>query len=311
MRSENGDRRRTPSIVVGALLGGALLVSCGSPPSKMSGGTPMMDQTMSSPAADPASVAEQPASMPEQKIAQSDAAPQARPQLIRRAELRVIVESIPKTLKTIDTVLQKQRGDVLNASTQQPTQPNSHRTAFMTIRVPQERLDATLAELAQLGTVELQSVTAEDVSTQLVDFEARLKNLRRTEETLLKIMDRSGSVGDVLKVAQELGNVRQTIEQIDAQLTSLKNQVAFSTISLNLQEIATAGTITPRSTPLQVGETWRNSTRSLRDFSVGVLRLIIWCLVYSPYWAILVGSIWLIRRKLKATTPAEPSDPVS
>jgi len=41
------------------------------------------------------------------------------------------------------------------------------------------------------------SLTAEDVTTQLVDGEARLRNLRRQESILQKIMDRSGSIPGV------------------------------------------------------------------------------------------------------------------
>lgn len=59
-------------------------------------------------------------------------------------------------------------------------------------------------------------------------------------------MDRSGSVRDVLSVAKELSNVRQSIEQIDAQLKNLQNQVAYSTITLNL-EAAVSGNAPQRA----------------------------------------------------------------
>lgn len=67
-----------------------------------------------------------------------------------------------------------------------------------------------------MGTVENQMITAEDVSDQLVDVQARLRNLRKSEEMVLKIMERSGSVGDVLKAANELSTIRESIERIDA-----------------------------------------------------------------------------------------------
>jgi peptidoglycan hydrolase CwlO-like protein len=93
-----------------------------------------------------------------------------------------------------------------------------------------------------LGTVENRNITAADVGDRLVDFQARLTNLQKTEANLQKIMARAGSVRDVLSFAQELSNVRETIEQIDAQLKTLQNQVAYSTITLNL-EAAVSSTI--------------------------------------------------------------------
>jgi hypothetical protein len=74
-----------------------------------------------------------------------------------------------------------------------------------------------------LGTVENRNITAADVGDRLVDFQARLTNLQKTEANLQKIMARAGSVRDVLSFAQELSNVRETIEQIDAQLKTLQN----------------------------------------------------------------------------------------
>lgn len=66
------------------------------------------------------------------------------------------------------------------------------------------------------------------MADQLVDFEARLRNLRKTETTLLQIMERSGSITDVLKVSEAFSQTRQEAEQLTAQLANLKNRVAYS-----------------------------------------------------------------------------------
>ncbi|MCY7286007.1 MAG: DUF4349 domain-containing protein, partial [Cyanobacteria bacterium CAN_BIN43] len=134
-----------------------------------------------------------------------------------------------------------------------------------------------------------QSITAEDVSTQLVDSQARLKNLRKTETTLLEIMGRSGGVSDVLKVAQELSNVRNQVEQITAQLTALQNQVAYSSIQLNLVEVSVSGRSQP-AVGAQLNNTWESAASSFGKFTVDLLQLGIWLMVYSPYWLVL-GAI--------------------
>lgn len=120
-------------------------------------------------------------------------------------------------------------------------------------------------------------------------------------------MERSGSVGDVLKVAQELSNVRQSIEQISAQLKSLQNQVAYSTITLNL-EAAFASTTPQPPLSSQIQETWAKSTHSLSEFTVSLLRLGIWLMVYSPYLLILAAAAYgynrLRRSNSRLLTPA-------
>ena len=124
-----------------------------------------------------------------------------------------------------------------------------------------------------------------------MDFQARLRNLRKTESTLLQIMNRSGSVGDVLKVAQELSNIRQSIEQIDAQLQSLTNRVAYSTITLQL-ESAVSTTTPQQPLGLQVQDTWNNATHSVGELTTDFIRLAIWLVAYSPYLLLLGGATW-------------------
>src|SRR4028119_138459 len=166
--------------------------------------------------------------------------PATRPQLIKKAELSVVVKSIDATTKSVTNIVEKQQGDILGFQNQKPPDSSVRQTASVQIRVPQERLETTLEALAKLGTVENRALTAQDVTEQLVDSEARLRNLRKSEEMVLKIMERSGSVGDVLKASQELSNIRESIERIDAQLKSLRNQVAYSTISLTLEAAVSA-----------------------------------------------------------------------
>jgi len=102
-------------------------------------------------------------------------------------------------------------------------------------------------------------------------------------------MECSGSVGDVLKVAQELSNVRQSIKQIGGNLKSLHNQVAYSTITLKLE--ADVSTTTPeRSLVSQIQETWNTSTHSVSEFTISLLRLGIWLMVYSPYLLLLAAA---------------------
>jgi hypothetical protein len=135
-----------------------------------------------------------------------------------------------------------------------------------------------------------------------VDIQARLTNLRKTEVNLQKIMDRAGSVRDVLSVAQELSQVRQSIEQIAAQLKNLQNQVTYSTITLKL-EAAVSSSGTQRALSSQLQESWNKSTNSFGDFTVGLLKLGIWLMVYSPYFLALAAVGYGFNRWRRGHSP--------
>lgn len=221
--------------------------------------------------------------------------PRSRPQLIKKAAMSLVVESVDKSIDTVSQIINKQQGDLIRLEEQQPKDEYARHSATIQMRVPQNLLESTLDELAKLGTPESRNITAEDVGDQLVDSQARLSNLRKTESSLQKIMDRAGSVRDVLSVAKELSNVRQSIEQIDAQLKNLQNQVAYSTITLNL-EAAVSSSTPQRAFGSQIQETWNNSTHSFGEFTVGLLKLGIWLMVYSPFLLILAAAVYGLQR---------------
>jgi hypothetical protein len=299
-----------------ALMGSAVLVSCASAPSgtssapaSLTAGEPAsMPMAQKEAAQSPAALAAMETANQAADGAATNSVPRSQPQLIKTANLLVSVKSIITSIDQVKAIAQKQQGDVLNLRDQIPTQENSHRTASLQIRVPQAKLEATLQELKALGVVDSQSVDAGDVSAQLVDFQARLKNLRRTEEMLLEIMGRSGGITDVLKVSQEVSSVRSQIEQISAQLATMQNQVAYSSINLNLLEV----TVSVRSQPAvdtQMGNTWESATHSFGKFTVDLLQLGIWLIVYSPYWIVLgaIATFGYTRFKSRQPQSSEES----
>ena len=94
------------------------------------------------------------------------------------------------------------------------------------------------------------------MSDQIVDAQARLRNLRHTEADMLRILDRSGKIPDVLDVTQQIAQVREQIEQLDAQLQSMQHRVAYSTISISVEDEKPVATAEP-SLGTQLGDSWR------------------------------------------------------
>jgi ACT domain-containing protein len=240
--------------------------------------------------------------------------PQSKSQLIKTATLTLRVPEVEPILRKATQVVGQRGGDILSLQDQVPPTDTIRHTASLKFRVPQQQLDFTLEDLAKLGVVETRSIQAEDVATQIVDFESRLKNLRKTEGVVVGIMDRSGSIGDVLKVSQELSNIRNEIEQIQGQVQHLKQQVAFSVINLTVKEaVAQNQQGIPFGERLQ--ESWTQSTHALGETTADLMELAVWVLVFSPYVVGTVALVFLIRALLvrrsstASSAPSEQSNP--
>jgi hypothetical protein len=299
------------SVVKGVLLGGLLLGGC----SAMKPESAQMESSPSSvkmPASMPMASSElQNAKMAQKNLADTAATnasdlarspiPQQKTQLIKKATLGLRVQDVEKAIQEVSQRVVVHGGDILGLQDTVPQIKSAPHSATFQLRVPQAQLDATLKDLSKLGTVESRSIQAEDVATQLVDFEARLKNLRKSEGVVLRIMDRSGSIGDVLKVSQQLSQIRNEIEQIQGQVQHLKQQVAYSVITVTLQEAITQN---QPGVPFgdRIQESWMQSTHAMGETTIKLLRMGIWLAVFSPYilgsivLSVLVGKI--LSRKL-------------
>jgi hypothetical protein len=215
---------------------------------------------------------------------------QLTPQLVKQASLGLLLTDVEGAVTQVQEIVKQAQGDLLNLQDYRSPEGTAHQIT-LTLRVPQAQLESVLEAIRPLGTVQQQSLTAEDVSSQLVDMTARLKNLRQSETALLKIMERSGEISHVLEVARELSTVRESIERLAAQQQNLQRQVAYSQINLTLQSpVATVPPLRPVRETLD--QTWQTATQSVQAFTVGGLKMGLWLLAYSPYLMVLAALIY-------------------
>ena len=229
---------------------------------------------------------------------------QLTPQQVKRASLVITLTDLDGAMTQVQEVVRRAQGDLLSLEDTRQPEGRAHQV-YLTLRVPQAQLEPTLTALRELGTVESQAIHAEDVSSQLVDLAARIKNLRQSEAALQRIMDRSGEISQVLEVARELSTVRDSIERLAAQEQNIQRQVAYSTIDLTLQSpITVVPPLRPASETL--GNTWQGATQSVQAFTIGGLKVTLWLLAYSPYWILLSALVYggyRLRRRRRPTDP--------
>jgi hypothetical protein len=101
------------------------------------------------------------------------------------------------------------------------------------IRLPANHFDAFLKSMEGAGKNLQISVDAKDVTEEYIDVEARLKTKKELEQKYIALLKQAKNVSDVLAIEQQAGIVRAEIESMQGRMNYLKDQVAFSTISIN------------------------------------------------------------------------------
>jgi archaellum component FlaC len=234
---------------------------------------------------------------------QPTATPQ-KPQLVKTAELSLRLDSIDKAIVQLRQIVRSKQGDIYDFQDDRLPENGRNHQATLMLKVPSVALENTLAEITKLGRVESQGIKSEDVSQQLVDTDARLKNLRQQEDLTRKIMDRSGSVRDILTVSKELAAIRDQIERLDATVKNLRQQVAYSTINLRLEESQSTLPIGD-AFGVQVQETWKNSTHAAGSLGTNLALGLLWLIPFAPFIAIGCGGAYYLRQRRKRVTVVE------
>lgn len=155
----------------------------------------------------------------------------ARVDVVRYGNISLEVSDAEASLKSI-TELISANGGYLSGSSRYGQDDQLYVSA--TFRVPATSFDSVMTALREQGDVLSEDVSSYEVTMQLVDLEARLKNLRASETAFLALLDRASSVSDVVAVQAELSRIQGDIESFEAQRAALADQVEMSSINVSL-----------------------------------------------------------------------------
>ena len=133
----------------------------------------------------------------------TEPAPIDNRKLIRNAQLELEVKSYQDTIDKI-TPMTKAAGGYVDTSHSEKG-GNGKLQGTVVVKVLPQNLDAFLLKLRDLGQVQNQSVSTDDVTKDYYDTQARLENSRRMETQLQELLEHeNGKVSDLLAVEREL-----------------------------------------------------------------------------------------------------------
>ena len=165
----------------------------------------------------------------------NEAVARQRSMLAYQANLTVEVENFTEAKREVRKITSEASGYLEESNL--GFRRDQKATATYQLRVPPEKLEATLDQLRALGRVTSDRLTSEEMTDQLLDLAARLTNARATEKRLLMVLEkRTSKVREVLEVEREIARTRQEIERLDARRQAALLRVAMASVSVTLTE---------------------------------------------------------------------------
>ncbi len=239
--------------------------------------------------------------------------------LIRTVDLNLETTEFDSLLDTIRDRTEEMGGYVESSDVSTPGE-NENRYAYMTIRIPEDRLDEFLDMVGENANVTYTSEGVEDVTLRYVDLETHVGELRTEQETLQSMLEEAESVDEILAIQSQLTEVRYEIESYESQLKVLENRVSYSTVYLNISEVNRETPASSNSFGESVSTRFSDSIyrlgQGLRNFAIGFLGLLpiilLWVVIAVVALLIVLGCVRHRRKKKRGKTqddgPDEPDE---
>jgi hypothetical protein len=154
--------------------------------------------------------------------------------VIQTANVSVRARDVGEALVQLRALVSSVQGVVADEHTT-TGRSGDPRRSVLTLRVPSTAFDAVLRDIDDLGRVASQQVSTEDVSTQVVDVEARIVSAERVLRRIRGLLESANDFSDVLSLEAELARREADLASLRAQQAYLEDQTSLSTITLSLQ----------------------------------------------------------------------------
>jgi len=161
------------------------------------------------------------------------------------------------------------------------------------VRIAPQYFEAFVASISKgVKYFDRKDLSAEDVTEEYVDVEARIKAKKILEERYFDLLKKANKISEMLAIEKELATIREEIEAQQGRLKFLENRVAQSTITIEFykkQEVEVSGT---QSYGAKLGDALKSGFNGLSSFFLGLLY--IW-----PIILIFVIAYIIYRKKFK------------
>lgn len=106
--------------------------------------------------------------------------------------------------------------------------------SWLVLRVPADTLDRLIDEVAGYGRVTARNSQVVDATEEVVDLDARVATQTASVARVRGLLAEAQSIGDVVAIESELARREAELDSLTRRLTALRDQVALSTLTVDL-----------------------------------------------------------------------------
>ncbi len=111
---------------------------------------------------------------------------------------------------------------------------STYRDGYLAIRVDSDRVEEAIAAISELGFLEGNRYSSEDITTEYYDTQSRLEVYEAQRDRLLELYAQANSVEEMLSIESQLANTVANIESLEGMMQYYDQLTSLSLIEINL-----------------------------------------------------------------------------
>jgi hypothetical protein len=176
------------------------------------------------------------------RAARPGAGADGRPAVMQRAvishgSIEMRSRDVARTRDDVLRLLHRWDGQVANEETGSDTKGRMTSVSLQ-LRVPSQDFDAAMADLPKVAHTVHQEISSQDVTTQVIDTDARLRAKEDSIRRIEALLAHAKNLNQIIAIETDLGDRQAELDSLKQQQAWLSDQTSLSTINVDVSRTA-------------------------------------------------------------------------
>ena len=223
--------------------------------------------------------------------------------VISHGTVSLVADDVAAARREVQRVVDATRGEVSEENTESDRDGDTV-YARLVLRVPAAEFDDAMTALEGVAELRSSQRTAEDVTTQVIDTEARLRAQQASLERVEALLARAEQLQQIVWIESQLTQRQAELDSLRQQQAWLADQTSLSTVTVDIER-----TPAEKKEKQEAGGTGflsglSGGMRALGAATSALATITGALLPFVALVALLALPVWLVRRVVRRRRPA-------
>jgi hypothetical protein len=211
--------------------------------------------------------------------------------IIKDGRISIKTNDIAATKNSVDQLAKKYNAFYDNEELQNDDRSTSY---DLKLRIPAENFENVLSAIENGGNeITGKSIHSRDVTSEYIDIETRINSKRDYLKRYKELLTKANTVKDILEIQESIRSLQEELESREKQLKYLSNQIAFSTLDINIFKLKDY-----TYKPTQQDKFTERIKKSISNGWSKLLSFALWLIMLWPF-ILIISVAWIYYKRIR------------